>query len=65
MIAQTHLTHGSPDCRAPVTASNISFPVDVAAGRLRAVGIVSVGDLAIERDEDSALADVSAGEGNA
>lgn len=30
----------------------------------RAVGIVSLGDLAIERDEDSALADVSAAEGN-
>ena len=30
----------------------------------RPVGIVSIGDLAIERDEDSALADLSAAEGN-
>ncbi|HEX3921264.1 MAG TPA: CBS domain-containing protein [Streptosporangiaceae bacterium] len=30
----------------------------------RAVGIVSLGDLAIERDPDSALADVSAAKGN-
>ena len=30
----------------------------------RAVGIVSIGDLAIERDPDSALADLSAAEGN-
>jgi CBS domain-containing protein len=30
----------------------------------RAVGIVSIGDLAIERDEDSALADISAAEPN-
>jgi CBS domain-containing protein len=30
----------------------------------RAVGIVSLGDLAIERDPDSALADVSAAQGN-
>lgn len=30
----------------------------------RAVGIVSIGDLAMERDEGSALADVSAAEGN-
>jgi CBS domain-containing protein len=30
----------------------------------RAVGIVSLGDLAIERDPDSALADVSAAAGN-
>jgi CBS domain-containing protein len=30
-----------------------------------AVGIVSLGDLAIERDQDSALADVSAARGNA
>lgn len=30
----------------------------------RAVGIVSLGDLAIEEDSDSALADVSAAEGN-
>jgi CBS domain-containing protein len=30
----------------------------------RAVGIVSLGDLAIERDADSALADVSAAQGN-
>ena len=30
----------------------------------RPVGIVSLGDLAIERDPDSALADVSAAEGN-
>ncbi|MBB3732980.1 CBS domain-containing protein [Nonomuraea dietziae] len=30
----------------------------------RAVGIVSIGDLAIERDSDSALADISAAEGN-
>ncbi|GAA2354876.1 CBS domain-containing protein [Nonomuraea africana] len=29
-----------------------------------AVGIVSIGDLAIERDSDSALADISAAEGN-
>jgi CBS domain-containing protein len=28
------------------------------------VGIVSIGDLAIERDQDSALADISAAEGN-
>jgi CBS domain-containing protein len=34
----------------------------VQAGRV--VGIVSLGDLAIERDPDSALADVSAAEGN-
>ena len=32
--------------------------------RGRAVGIVSLGDLAIEEDEDSALADISAAEGN-
>lgn len=31
----------------------------------RAVGIISLGDLAIERDEASALADISAAEGNA
>jgi CBS domain-containing protein len=31
----------------------------------RAVGIVSLGDLAMERDEGSALADISAAEGNA
>lgn len=31
----------------------------------RAVGIVSLGDLAMERDQDSALADISAAEGNA
>lgn len=31
----------------------------------RAVGIISLGDLAIERDETSALADISAAEGNA
>jgi len=30
----------------------------------RAVGIVSLGDLAMERDEDSALADISAAPGN-
>ncbi|TDD07266.1 CBS domain-containing protein [Nonomuraea diastatica] len=30
----------------------------------RAVGIVSLGDLAVERDPDSALADISAAEGN-
>jgi CBS domain-containing protein len=30
----------------------------------RAVGIVSLGDLAIERDENSALADISAATGN-
>jgi CBS domain-containing protein len=30
----------------------------------RAVGVVSLGDLAIERDETSALADISAAEGN-
>ena len=30
-----------------------------------AVGIVSIGDLAIEQDEDSALADISAAPGNA
>ena len=30
----------------------------------RAVGILSIGDLAIERDSDSALADISAAEGN-
>jgi hypothetical protein len=30
----------------------------------RAVGIVSLGDLAMERDERSALADISAAEGN-
>ncbi|MEW9550879.1 CBS domain-containing protein [Nonomuraea sp. NPDC050783] len=30
----------------------------------RAVGIVSIGDLAMERDSDSALADISAAEGN-
>jgi CBS domain-containing protein len=30
----------------------------------RAVGIISLGDLAIERDETSALADISAAEGN-
>ena len=30
----------------------------------RPVGIVSIGDLAIERDEDSALADISAGRAN-
>ncbi|HEX4818324.1 MAG TPA: CBS domain-containing protein [Nonomuraea sp.] len=30
----------------------------------RAVGIVSLGDLAMERDPDSALADISAAEGN-
>ena len=30
----------------------------------RAVGVVSLGDLAIERDEQSALADISAAEGN-
>ncbi|GGS94155.1 CBS domain-containing protein YhcV [Planobispora rosea] len=29
-----------------------------------AVGIISLGDLAIERDSDSALADISAAEGN-
>lgn len=34
----------------------------VEAGR--PVGIVSIGDLAIERDETSALADISAAEGN-
>ncbi len=31
----------------------------------RPVGIVSIGDLAIERDSSSALADISAAEGNA
>ncbi len=30
----------------------------------RPVGIVAIGDLAIERDEDSALADISAARGN-
>ncbi len=30
----------------------------------RAIGILSLGDLAMERDEDSALADISAAEGN-
>ena len=30
----------------------------------RPVGIISIGDLAIERDHDSALADISAAEGN-
>lgn len=30
----------------------------------RAVGIVSLGDLAMERDQNSALADISAAEGN-
>ncbi|MCK2219208.1 CBS domain-containing protein [Actinomadura sp. ATCC 31491] len=30
----------------------------------RAVGMVSIGDLAMERDPDSALADISAAEGN-
>jgi CBS domain-containing protein len=34
----------------------------VQAGR--AVGVVSLGDLAIERDEESALADISAAAGN-
>jgi CBS domain-containing protein len=32
--------------------------------RSRAVGIVSLGDLAMERDQNSALADISAAEGN-
>lgn len=31
----------------------------------RAVGIVSIGDLAVDRDPDSALADISAARGNA
>ncbi len=30
----------------------------------RPVGIISIGDLAIERDETSALADISAAESN-
>jgi CBS domain-containing protein len=30
----------------------------------RAVGVVSIGDLAMERDEKSALADISAATGN-
>ena len=34
----------------------------VQAGR--AVGVVSIGDFAIERDENSALADISAAKGN-
>lgn len=38
--------------RLPVVASD------------RVVGILSIGDLAIERDSDSALADISAAEGN-
>lgn len=29
------------------------------------VGVVSIGDLAVERDSDSALADISAAPGNA
>ncbi|MGH9265306.1 MAG: CBS domain-containing protein [Acidimicrobiales bacterium] len=37
--------------------------VPVVEGR-RPVGIVSIGDLAIERDEESALADISAAERN-
>ncbi|HEX2118795.1 MAG TPA: CBS domain-containing protein [Acidimicrobiales bacterium] len=37
--------------------------VPVVEGR-RPVGIVSIGDLAIERDEESALADISAAESN-
>lgn len=37
--------------------------VPVVEGK-RPVGIVSIGDLAIERDEGSALADISAAEGN-
>lgn len=31
----------------------------------RAVGVLSLGDLAMERDQNSALADISAAEGNA
>ena len=31
----------------------------------RAVGVLSLGDLAMERDQDSALADISVAEGNA
>ncbi len=38
-------------------------PLPVVEGG-RPVGIVSIGDLAIERDEDSALAEISAAEGN-
>ncbi|MGW4800465.1 CBS domain-containing protein, partial [Nonomuraea sp. NPDC004297] len=30
----------------------------------RAIGVVSLGDLAVERDPHSALADISAAEGN-
>jgi CBS domain-containing protein len=37
--------------------------VPVVTGN-RPIGIVSIGDLAIERDEDSALAQISAAEGN-
>jgi CBS domain-containing protein len=65
-------------CSADVTALNPDDPVEEAIRVIRekhvrrvpvtdsgsVVGIVSIGDLAIERDEDSALAEISAAQPN-
>ncbi len=64
----TGLTTVTPDTTAEQAAQIMR---DNAVRRLpvvegdRPVGVVSLGDLAIERDEHSALAEISAAEGNA
>ena len=41
-----------------------SAPLADAARQMKDAGILSIGDLAIERDETSAVADISAADGN-
>jgi CBS domain-containing protein len=65
-------------CSQDITTITPDTPIDTAVSLMRdlairrlpvveegrAVGIVSIGDLAVERDEDSALADISAASQN-
>ncbi len=66
-VCSTELASVSPDTSLEEAAQMMR---DLAVRRLpvlqegKAVGIVSIGDLAIERDPDSALADISAAEPN-
>ena len=66
-VCSTELASVSPDTSLEEAAQMMA---DLAVRRLpvvqdgRAVGIVSIGDLAIERDPDSALADISSAEPN-
>lgn len=66
-VCSTELASVSPDTSLEEAAQMMA---DLAVRRLpvvqdgKAVGIVSIGDLAIERDPDSALADISSAEPN-